>query len=102
MTNQERDSETGGFPEPPGRDPEDRSGDSNPHHALNNPAGDPDPTEWPDPYERREDPREPVEGMPFGGERHPPVESTSTSQPHPDDDIEAPDAEPPERDKLDD
>lgn len=23
------------------------------HHALNQPASDPDPTEWPDPYDRR-------------------------------------------------
>jgi hypothetical protein len=30
-----------------------------PHHGLNQPATDPDPTEWPDPYERRPDPRGP-------------------------------------------
>jgi hypothetical protein len=30
-----------------------------PHHALNNLAADPDPTEYPDPYERRPDPRGP-------------------------------------------
>ena len=29
-----------------------------PHHELNNPAADPDPTEWPDPYDKREDPRD--------------------------------------------
>src|SRR5437763_13428726 len=46
-----------GFPEPRGKDPGDRSHDSEPHHALNNPADRPDPTEWPDPYEQREDPR---------------------------------------------
>src|SRR5947209_7572960 len=51
-----------GFPEPPGRDPEDRSADPEPHHVLNNPAGTPDPTEWPDPYERRPDPRDPAGG----------------------------------------
>jgi hypothetical protein len=41
----------GGFPEPPGKDPGDISGDREPHHALNNPVGDPDPTAWPDPYD---------------------------------------------------
>lgn len=29
-----------------------------PHHDLNNPVGEPDPTEWPDPYEKRPDPRD--------------------------------------------
>ena len=32
-----------------------------PHHALNEPASDPDPTEWPDPYDKRPDPRDPEE-----------------------------------------
>jgi hypothetical protein len=32
---------------------------NDPHHALNQPASNPDPTEWPDPYERRPDPRGP-------------------------------------------
>ena len=41
-----------------------------PHAALNNPADDPDPTEYPDPYDRRPDPRD------TGTE-------TSTSEPHP-------------------
>jgi hypothetical protein len=63
-----------------------------PHHALNNPVGEPDETEWPDPYERREDPRD---------EDHPQTGSTSTSEPHPSDDPEAEPWEPPERDKLD-
>jgi hypothetical protein len=63
-----------------------------PHHALNNPVGEPDETEWPDPYERREDPRD---------EDHPQTGSTSTSEPHPSDDPEAEPSEPPERDKLD-
>jgi hypothetical protein len=31
-----------------------------PHHALNNPVRDPDPTEYPDPYEKRPDPRDPA------------------------------------------
>jgi len=51
----------------------DRSQDPEPHHALNNPVGEPDTTEWPDPYEQREDPRD---------EEHPATGSTSTSEPH--------------------
>jgi hypothetical protein len=74
-----------------------------PHHALNNPASDPDPTEWPDPYDRREDPRDPVAGdaMPFGEVPHTPPGSHSTSEPHPDQDPEAVPAEGPKRDKVD-
>jgi hypothetical protein len=68
---EERES---GFPEPPGPDEGDRSQDPEPHHALNNPVGEPDETEWPDPYEQRPDPR---------AEEHPPTGSTSTSEPHP-------------------
>jgi hypothetical protein len=92
-----------GFPEPPGRDPGDRSGDPSPHHALNTPVGEPDPTEWPDPYDQREDPRDPPDpdGEPFGEEPHAPTGSRSTSEPHPAQDIEAGDVGPPERDKLD-
>ena len=52
----------------------DRSRDPEPHHALNNPVGEPDETEWPDPYDKREDPRD---------EEHPPTGSTSTSEPPP-------------------
>jgi hypothetical protein len=63
-----------------------------PHHPLNNPVGEPDETEWPDPYEKREDPRD---------EDHPQTGSTSTSQPHPSQDPEAEPVQPPERDKLD-
>lgn len=37
------------------------------HHELNQPATDPDPTEWPDPYDRRPDPRYPSEGDPQRG-----------------------------------
>ena len=66
--------------------------DENPHHPLNNPAGEPDPTEYPDPYEEREDPRD---------QPHPPTGSRSTSEPHPTEDIEAEPSAPPERDKLD-
>ena len=81
-----------GFPEPPGRDPGDRSGDPEPHDALNTPVGEPDPTEWPDPYDEREDPR---------GDERPVPGSTSTSEPHPSDDPEAEPTEAPERDRLD-
>jgi hypothetical protein len=93
----------GGFPEPSGKDPGDLSGDPSPHHALSAPVGAPDPTEWPDPYENREDPRDPPDpdAQAFGDEPHPPVGGTSTSDPHPDADIEAPGANPPDRDKLD-
>jgi hypothetical protein len=92
-----------GFPEPPGADPGDRSRDPEPHHALNNPVGEPDPTEYPDPYERREDPRDPPDPdqAPFGEEPHPPTGSTSTSEPHPSQDPEAAPWEGPKRDKLD-
>ena len=36
-----------------------RAPDDAPHRDLSNPVGEPDPTEWPDPYETREDPRDP-------------------------------------------
>jgi len=39
------------------------------HDGLNEPATDPDPTEWPDPYDKRPDPRYPAaaaDGMDFG------------------------------------
>lgn len=45
-----------------------------PHHSLANPATDPDPTEYPDPYERRPDPRAPDHEGPA---------APSTSEPHP-------------------
>lgn len=94
-----------GFPEPPGKDPGALPKDRDPHHVLNNPVvEDPDPTEWPDPYETREDPRDPVDpdGMPFGEEPHPATGSISTSEPHPSQDPEAADRwEGPKRDKLD-
>ena len=92
-----------GFPEPPGRDPGDLSQDPTPHHVLNNPVGEPDPTEWPDPYEQREDPRDPPDpdGLPFGEESHPPTGATSTSEPHPAQDPQAPDWEGPKRERLD-
>lgn len=92
-----------GFPEPPGADPGDRSRDREPHHALNNPVGTPDETEWPDPYEQREDPRDPPDpdGAPFGEQPHPQTGSHSTSEPHPSHDPEAEYWEGPKRDKLD-
>jgi hypothetical protein len=91
-----------GFPETPGQDPGDRSRDPTPYTELNNPVGEPDPTEWPDPYDRREDPLAPPEELTFGDEDpHPPTGSTSTSQPHPSDDPEAVRWEGPERDNLD-
>jgi hypothetical protein len=42
----------------PKANPGNRSQDKEPHHSLNNPVEDPDETEWPDPYEKRKDPRE--------------------------------------------
>ena len=91
-----------GFPEPPGRDPGDRSRDRDPHHALNNPADRPDPTEWPDPYDRREDPRDVQGPEPFGESPHTHTGAGSTSTPNPKQDPEAePWAEGPKRDKVD-
>jgi hypothetical protein len=81
-----------------------------PHHALNNPVGDPDLTEYPDPYEKREDPRDPVVALPArdgGGEaltEEPRSEpgAVSTSEPHPDHDPEAEELrEKRRRDRLD-
>ena len=54
------------------------------HASLNEPATDPDPTEWPDPYDKRPDPRDPAAheaGMDFGDE-HTATGATSTSEPH--------------------
>jgi hypothetical protein len=104
MSNEPERKPPTGFPEPAGADPEDRTGDRDPHHVLNNPARDPDPTEWPDPYDKREDPRDPPDpdGAPFGEVAHPQTGSTSTSEPNPKQDPEAePWVEGPKRDKLD-
>ncbi|HYH62899.1 MAG TPA: hypothetical protein VD766_13610 [Solirubrobacterales bacterium] len=77
--------------------PGDISHDDSPHHSLNNPAGDPDPTEWPDPYDKREDPRDAEPG------EHTANGATSTSEPHPrQDPIAQAEQEKLERDKLDD
>jgi hypothetical protein len=74
-----------------------------PHSALNTPIGEPDPTEWPDPYDKREDPRDIPAGeeMVFGADAHPPTGATSTSEPHPNQDPEAEPWEGPKRDKVD-
>src|SRR3954464_11757853 len=100
----DRDETPTGFPEPPGKDPGDISQDREPHHVLNNPATGPDPTEWPDPYDKREDPRDPPDpdGEMFGEDPHPSTGSRSTSDPHPSQDPEAVQWEGPKRDKLDD
>ena len=76
-------------------DPGDHSKDEEAHHALSNPAESPDDTEWPDPYDKREDPRGPDEAHPSSG-------STSTSAPRGPQDDEAESFEGPKRDKLDD
>ena len=86
-----------GVPEPSGQSPEAAARD--PHHVLNNPVGEPDPTEWPDPYEQREDPADVI--GPDGVARAAPG-AVSTSRPHPDDDIQATGADAIERDRLDD
>jgi hypothetical protein len=93
-----------GFPEPPGKDPGDVSRRPSPYAALNTPVSEPDPTEWPDPYDRREDPRAPAGEMVFPGDgrTHTPVGATSTSEPHPAEDIEAIGTRAPNTDQLDD
>jgi hypothetical protein len=70
-----------------------------PHHALNNPVGEPDPTEWPDPYDQRPDPAAPSDA----GEapRHRPTGATSTSEPHPSQDPEVVRRKPPDPDDID-
>ena len=75
-----------------------------PHRALSNPVGDPDETEYPDPFETREDPRDPgdPDGDLFGAEVHPPTGAASTSEPPPALDPEVGDrAKPPRRENLD-
>jgi hypothetical protein len=79
----ERDEEPG---KPESLDATDPTADD-PHHALNNPADEPDPTEFPDPYDRRPDPRDPAAvdtpAMPAERERGGTGNETSTSEPHP-------------------
>ena len=88
----------------PDTEPGNRSHDKGPHQALNNPVGEPDETEYPDPYETRPDPRDPVDpdGVPFGEEAHPATGSESTSEPPLEDDPEHPEGgRPPRRENLD-
>jgi hypothetical protein len=88
----------------PAVEPGDRSHDKGPHQALNNPVGEPDETEYPDPYETRPDPRDPVDpdGAPFGEEPHPATGSESTSEPPLENDPEHPEGgRPPRRENLD-
>jgi hypothetical protein len=93
-----------GFPEPPGKDPGDISRDRSPHHVLNAPVGDPDATEYPDPYDRREDPLAPPDEQvyPGDGRSHTPTGATSNSSPVADADIETDRANALEGDDLDD
>jgi hypothetical protein len=89
----------------PGAEPGDQRGGKDPHHSLNNPVRDPDMTEYPDPFDKREDPLDPVDpdGAPFGEEPHPPTNAASTSEPPLSQDPEVGDrAKPPRRDNLDD
>jgi hypothetical protein len=73
-----------------------------PHSPLNNPITEADLTEWPDPYDHREDPLDPGEEMVFGDEAgHTQTGATSTSEPHPSQDPEAAQWEGPKRDKVD-
>lgn len=68
-----------------------RQDQRDPHHGLNQPASDPDPTEYPDPYERRADPRDPATvdtpadpaDPPASEKRDEPPQDPSTSDPHP-------------------
>ena len=88
MSDESRNTEGSG--KKPAREPGDRSRGQNPHRALSNPARDPDPTEWPDPYDKRPDPRDPAadaEGMDFG-DVHTPTGATSTSEPAHETDVE--------------
>jgi hypothetical protein len=55
-----------------------------PHHALANPASSPDETEFPDPYERRPDPKRPrADTLGDGEDEEPSPRAPSTSEPHP-------------------
>jgi hypothetical protein len=76
---------------------------ASPYSGLNTSVGEPDPTEWPDPYDRREDPRAPADEMVFPGDgrSHTPVGATTTSDPPAADDVQALNTDAPERDNLD-
>ena len=76
--------------------PGDISHDPTPHHSLSNPVSDPDPTEWPDPYDKRADPRD------ADPDEHTPTGAASTSEPHHDQDpLAQAQREKLDRDKLD-
>ena len=62
--------------------------DHDPHSALNEPATDPDPTEWPDPYDKRPDPRDPAPWEMDFGDVHTATGATSTSAPQHEVDLE--------------
>jgi hypothetical protein len=82
-------------PPKPEAEPGNQTGGKDPHHALNNPVvDDPDPTEYPDPYDTREDPLD---------EPHPPSGAESTSEPplQRDPEVES-GGKPPRRENLDD
>jgi hypothetical protein len=92
-------------PPKPEVEPGNITGGKDPHHALNNPVvDDPDMTEYPDPYDTREDPRDPADAdAVFGEAPHPPTNAESTSEPPLAQDPEVPDGgKPPRRDNLDD
>lgn len=73
--------------------------EKDPHHSLNQPAEEPDPTEWPDPYDKRPDPRAPEEDE-QGAPSRPWPGATSTSEPHPSKDPEAIDFEAPKLERY--
>ena len=93
-----------GFPEPIDKDPGDISRQPSAYSVLNAPADDPDRTAWPDPYDRREEPRGRADDMVFqsDGSGHTPLRATSDSEPPAADDIQAIDTNAPDRDNLDD
>jgi hypothetical protein len=78
----ERDVEPGKPLNPDATDPT----ADNPHETLSNPAEAPDPTEFPDPYEQRPDPKDPAAvdtpASPAEQERTGTGGETSTSEPH--------------------
>jgi hypothetical protein len=90
MTDRTRDDRLKERDEEPGKPLHPDAADPNadePHEALNNPADNPDPTEYPDPYERRPDPRDPAAvdtpALPAEHERQGTGADPSTSEPHP-------------------
>jgi hypothetical protein len=82
-------------PPNPEAEPGNQTGGKDPHHALNRPVvDDPDLTEYPDPYDNREDPLD---------EAHPQTGAESTSEPPLEQDPEVErGGKPPRGDNLDD